>query len=60
MALVDGPLDPDRAMEEFKAWFARQVLELKRTTRRPFDELTTAKERTLSNWRRKDDAGGSE
>lgn len=57
-ALVDGPLDPDRAIEEFKAWFARQILELTRTTRRPLEELTTSKERTLRNWR-KDDAAGS-
>lgn len=58
-ALVDGPLDPDRVMEEFRDWFARQVVELTRTTRRPLHEVTTAKERTLRSWRRKDDAAGS-
>lgn len=58
--LNDGPLDPERTIADFKRWFAQGVPALARRTGRPESELTTMNERTLRNWRRKDDAEGPE
>ncbi|MCY1065603.1 sigma 54-interacting transcriptional regulator [Nannocystis sp. RBIL2] len=55
--LEDGPLDPERLIADFKRWFAQQVPGLSERTGRPESELTRMNERTLRNWRRKEDAG---
>jgi hypothetical protein len=60
-ALVDdGPLDPERLIGDFKRWFAQEVPALARRSGRPESELTTMNERTLRNWRRKEDADSPE
>ena len=58
--LNDGPLDPERLIADFKRWFAQEIPALARRTGRPESELTTMNERTLRNWRRKEDAEGPE
>ena len=58
--LDDGPLDPERLIADFKRWFAQEIPALARRTGRPESELTTMNERTLRNWRRKEDAEGPE
>ena len=58
--LDDGPLEPERLIADFKRWFAREVTALARRTGRPESGLTTMNERTLRNWRRKEDAEGPE
>lgn len=60
VVLDDGPLDPGRLIIDFKRWFAQQVAVLAERTGRPESELTTMNERTLRNWRRKDDSEGPE
>ena len=58
--LEDGPLDPLPVIADFKRWFAQEVAALASRTGRPESELTTVIDRTLRNWRRKEDAGSLE
>lgn len=58
--LGDGPLDPERLMADFKAWFGHEVAALAARTGRSEVELTRLADRTLRKWRRNEHAGDAE
>jgi sigma54-dependent transcription regulator len=58
--LGDGPLDPERLMADFKAWFGHEVAALADRTGRPESELARVADRTLRKWRRNEHAGDPE
>ena len=55
-----GPLDPERLVAEFKAWFGEEVRALAARTGRPEAELVRVQDRTLRKWRRNRRAGKPE
>lgn len=59
-ALDDGPLDPERLIQDFKRWFGHEVQALSARTGRPEGELTAISDRTLRKWRRSDHADDAE
>lgn len=55
-ALQDGPLDPEEAILDFKNWIAVESYALAKRTGRRVRDLVQVEERTLRNWRRKNDS----
>ncbi len=50
--LEDGPLDPERFVSDFKAWFGHEIAALAVQVGIPEAKLTTVGDRTLRNWRK--------
>lgn len=58
--LNDGPLDPEKLIDDFKNWFGREVKTLAGRIGRPEKDLTQVTDKTLRNWRRNDRSKESE
>ncbi|TNF32992.1 MAG: sigma-54-dependent Fis family transcriptional regulator [Deltaproteobacteria bacterium] len=52
--VAETPLDPNRVIDDFKAWFAAEARALGQRTGQPLGDLVTVTDRTLRNWRKDD------